>query len=380
MSSRTYVKRTFVRETMWTCSSCGHKNLGRHTDCQQCSSPKEKDEKYVSQGRGAPEATAPEVLELAKTGPNRCCPYCGADVRDTKEACPSCGATRNEHKEEAGPEPEEPEDLPRRGLSMAASPPPKPPVPNKHTRLLPGLAVGLVVLMGVAGIVWLCLYLFLPWETDAQVTGVRWTYHVDLQQKTLRHEEDWEGEMHVGAFNTSCMTRQRGTENCNPHQCDCRDESYQCNCRSCNCSESCRESCTDNGNGTESCSESCTQTCDECCDTCTREVCRTCYDQCPVYDDWCSYDWYDWPVVNHATTSGADLNVYAPALQARGSDQRLIETTRFDVRFTADEDEWSYRPSNVADFRRFSPARWRIKVNRAGQVQPLRRLAGGTGT
>lgn len=402
----TYIKRTFTRETTWECSSCGHENLGRFTDCQECKSPKEKDEKYKPSKPGAQEITDPELLRLAKAAPNRTCPYCHADVRDLNEACPSCGATRHEHQEAIGEyippeavappapmEPPEPTEAPPQPLPKQQTEPCpakeedddselKWPVKRRTPTIPPDTSVfrtntihKVIAIFGgalaIGLIVWMFVYFLCPWETTGNVGSVHWQYHVSLQQKTLRHDEDWQSGVRVGAFNVSCERRQHGTENCNAHECNCHNESYECNCSSYECN--CHEDCSDNGNGFETCTESCS-TCQRC-NTCSREVCSTCYDQCPVYDQWCSYDWYDWPVVDQATSSGDDLNVYAPSLQAQGPDQRLIGSPTFDVTFGTPDGTWIHHPSTTQEFRRFTPGQWHVKVNRAGQIWPLRRLA-----
>lgn len=402
-TTRITKSRTFIREKKWKCSSCGTENPGRATNCSNCDSSKEADEKYESVGHG--EVTDPALLKTFKAGANTTCPYCKSDVRADWEVCPECGACRNDYEGHiegmgwVGPDvmaeyrrpPEPPKE--RVGLDYSdlkekieeLRPPPKPEpvelepmtVPFTHSpwKLLLAGAAGVAVMVAL---VWGGFYLFAPWETDATITGVQWRYHVDLQQRVVRRGAGWRSGMHVGAYNVRCERRQNGTENCRPHSCNCHQESYECNCtsHSCNCHETCHESCSDNGNGSETCRESCSETCDTCreCDTCQREACDTCYDQCPVYDDWCEYNWDDWPVVDQATTSGTDLSVYPPQLQARDSDQRLVPSTSYQVNFSTPNGARTYGASSVSDFQRFRPGRWRIKTNRAGMVWPLRRL------
>lgn len=387
MGTRITKSRTFIREKKWRCSSCGVENPGRSTSCSNCGSPKENDERYESVGSG--EVKDPGLLQVFQQGPNRTCPYCNADVRDNWETCPTCGARRYDHEGRVEGMGWEGPDKPKEELITKVEEavkewkhetPELVPIPaelpvRRRLPLLIGIPLGVIALAGLA---WLFIWVFSPWETDATITGVRWSYHVDLRQRTPRRDADWRGSMHAGAYNVSCVTRQRGTENCNPHECNCRNEDYECNCTShdCNCHESCSTHCSDNGNGSETCTESCSETCDTCreCDTCRREVCDTCYDQCPVYDEWCEYTWDDWPVVDQATTSGSDLNVYPPPLRSQGAHQRLETTTVYTVSFSTPDGARSYRASSIPDFQRFTPGRWRIKTNRAGMVWPLRRL------
>lgn len=388
--------KSWTIELHWTCSSCGHKNLGRHTDCQNCGSPKERDEKYEMKPddpSSAAHVTDPSLLKLAKAGANYHCPYCGADVRAMNEVCGNCAARRHEDEEEAGEFDEEKvglltdQDEPE---SKPAYAPPKygggggddggdsedDPLPRRRFNWRAAL-IALGAVAAVAGIVWLCVFLFVPREVDATVAGVNWRIDAALRQKTLMHGEGWRSDMPMGTFNESCDNRQNGTEDCEPHECNCRDVPYDCNCTggdsySCNC----RDVCTDNGNGFASCHQECdTCTTPRTCQTCYNRECDTCYNQCPVYEDWCSYDYHEWPVVQRDSTSGNDLEVSPPSLRAHGPDQRLDVNERYEVRFTDGEDNWTLRPDARNEFTRYPPdARWRIKVNRAGQVWPLRPL------
>lgn len=83
-------------EMVWQCSSCGHRNLGRHALCQRCGNPKDASETYEMPGDTASAATVtdPELLRMAEAGVNWQCAYCGSHQRRFDGACAQCGAAQ----------------------------------------------------------------------------------------------------------------------------------------------------------------------------------------------------------------------------------------------------------------------------------------------
>ncbi|MBK7775585.1 MAG: hypothetical protein IPI43_15865 [Sandaracinaceae bacterium] len=96
-------------EMVWSCSSCGHQNLGRHALCQRCGNPKDASEAYVMPGDTASAAsvTDPGLLRMAEAGVNWQCAYCGSHQRRFDGACAQCGAAQAAGKDaplHTGPE------------------------------------------------------------------------------------------------------------------------------------------------------------------------------------------------------------------------------------------------------------------------------------
>jgi hypothetical protein len=55
--------------------------------------------------------------------------------------------------------------------------------------------------------------------------------------------------------------------------------------------------------------------------------------------------------------------------------QRIKSTSKYHVLFTGEEDTWDIDPKNLDEFTRYTRgAMWKIKVNRAGKVEPLHEL------
>lgn len=174
----------------------------------------------------------------------------------------------------------------------------------------------------------------------------------------------------------SCVTRQHGTHNCNPYDCNPHSVSYECHCHQVQTGESCHERCTSNGNGFSSCEEVCSPSYSRECDTCSRTEHDTCWHQCPTFDQWCTYQYYEWPTIDTATTSGTDVNaVVWPMLSVQPnppSPQRLSRTEIYHVKFHNESKTWEYSPTSVGDFRRFHRrVPWVIEVTHAGRVTPL---------
>jgi len=391
MSSR--VVRSWKQENAWPCNSCGAINLGRDMSCVKCGSRKEDDEQYVVPAADPSQAVVdPQLLDFASRGPNWKCPYCNGHERDGNGVCIGCGGQRHEEDHpseppEAGREEEEPRHERRERREpmpmYQSSPDDDQPV---RRRGLPLPAIFGIGLGAISLILFLCWF-FIPHKVEAEVSSVRWEYTAELRQKTLMHGEDWGNRTSGTYFNTAksdgygprddsfnvmCEGRRSGTENCNPYDCNFHEVSYDCNCQSYDCNCTTHKSCTDKGNGFSDCSE--VESCSTCnkCDTCTRTEHDTCYHQCDVYKDWCTYDYYDWPVVATEKTSGQDLNVYWPKLEAKGADQRLDKTEVYDTILVREDKTWKYEPKSLNEFKTFpSGARWLIKVNRAGQVWPI---------
>ena len=382
-------KKPWIVENSWTCKSCGSSTQkGRYTTCHKCGAPKGKDVvDKVPDPISAPHVTDESMLRDAKAGSNWVCEYCGKQERNNRGDCTYCAAERDSDavprtlKAEWLPESakklrayhcmdaeEELVDALSREIALEiereiASFP-------WHRRHRLKIKIGFGALV-VGLLIWMGLWLFLPHEVDTTVTSTTWEYTMELQQRETRHGEGWDGDRPGSHFNDSCRTKQRGTEDCNPHDCNAHSESYDCNPHDC----SCRSTCTDNGNGYSSCSE----TCSTCYDSCSRTVYDTCYDQCAVYDQWCEYDYYEWPTILKQQTSGNDHKVHWPVMPEPKELQRIKSTAKYHVVFTGEEDTWDIDPNSLDDFTKYSQgAMWKIKVNRAGKVEPLHELRAET--
>jgi hypothetical protein len=371
-------------ENTWTCTTCQHSNKGRYMDCQGCGARREagvQDEMPANAGE-APHVTDPERLKQAKAGAHWECEFCEGQTRDLHGNCQNCGGDRShEFKrlelEESASAGRWDDHLPKGEVFRLSEPEyvgkfpervdiPAEPLPwwKRHKRKL---IIGGSVAAGLGALTWLLLWLFLPHHVNVTVDKIAWHYSVELRQRTTKSGEGWRSNMPSSSFDESCHRKQKGTEDCNPYECNHRTESYQCRPHQCNCSTTC----TSQANGYSKCSKSCST----CYDSCTRQKHDTCYRQCPVYADWCSYKYYEWPVIKQAGSSGDNHKVWWPKMEKTGPHQRIDKHQRYKVHFTDGKERWKYTPKGLGDFKRFTTKDpWVIKVNRAGMVWPQRKL------
>ncbi len=413
--STTRIVGTRTIEMMWTCRHCGRRNqglsgrTGESVRCDGCGADKPASQAYEmpSDTATAPTVSDPALLALIDAGPNWPCSFCGSSQRATHRSCQACGASRDHGSHDLKSSAPPPATRSIRATAAAAASTLRTDGASsdhqasaytqhndvaedsyraggspKLTRPFPtSYAYAALGILGAIGLVAFLVWLFGTHKTEATIERNSWRYTESLRQKTLESGADWRDQMHAGAFNAACERRQRGTEDCHPHTCNCHNESYDCRCTGgdsydCRCTE--RESCRDNGNGSATCTT--TRSCDTCytpksCDTCYQEKCDTCYDQCPVYDDWCTYQYYDWPEIQHAEEHGSGIDVKWPGLQVRGTDQRLDRAEEYRVQFTDGEHHWTLKPVTYNEYKLYPVGtRHRVEYSRAGQFQVLQHI------
>ena len=348
------------------------------------------------------EALSGKSLDRAKLSPNWHCLHCGTESRADKSRCEECGATRGTSLEVQTPEAHADDATARNepldGGYRAPARKPDPPAPPLRPRVplraegfeiarpsTPWAKIALGTTAAFLG-VWFFVWLLSPNRAVARVMQMRWERHAVLSVMHDHQGEGWRGDAPAMVFEwTRCETRQHGTHACNPHNCNCRNVGYDCNCTggdsySCNCSPSCSTSCTSQRNGSARCRRTCRRVCDTCrtprrCSTCYRTVCSTCWDQCPTMEQWCRYRYHQWDVVNQGHTQGDGHTARWPDLQANGDRERLERTETYRVNFadTASTRTWQVVP----DFGRYETfnvgERYRVEWTRAGGFSVLGR-------
>jgi hypothetical protein len=239
------------------------------------------------------------------------------------------------------------------------------PLVNKRRKVPPYLVTVLSISGGMAGLAGIMLFLFVPHKATAQVVETSWVYKATLEERHTYHGSGWGSPF--GSFNVSCQSKYYGDESCHPHNCRPHSVSYSCNCTSYECS--CRTTCSSNKNGFSTCTERCS-TCSKC-QTCSRTEYDTCYDSCPVYRDYCSYDYYKWDEINHETTQGSwDQKPAWGTLQATTSTQRLQKSESYTVKMKlSDITVETYHPSSMSDYLKYTYGQyWNIRVNKVGHI------------
>ncbi len=383
------MRKTWIVENTWTCPTCSASNKGRHLSCQSCGAHKSAQVKdQVPDGDVAPKVIDPALLELAQAGRNWTCAYCGGQARNPDGACDNCAGPKTEVRTVRFPQ-----LTPVRKVMFARDPvigdPYRSsaqvidePVPDLRpsyiiTRpLYRGLRVWHAgVAAAAVGLIGFVIWLFIPHDVDAQVASTRWAYTIELRERHTYAGEGWgrpggKGYYSEPAFNEDCHSKYYGDENCNPYQCNPHQVSYTCNCTSYQCS--CSTSCRDNGNGFSTCSQSCS-TCQSC-QTCYRTEYDTCYHRCPVYKTWCQYQYYDWPVIQQAKTSGTGPEVQWGEVAAPIGLQRIATHEEYRVDFAdADDGEplCAIEPQTLTDYHKYQEgAAWVVSVSHAGRCAP----------
>lgn len=431
--------RTWTIEMFWRCKHCqtrcpGMKGAERESlRCTKCGAEKTDEEWIMPDAPETAPALSGEFDKKARAGANWTCPYCKAQSRATARACEVCGAllavkpsptvpdakveptwicrtcggfnrgvpddsrvcsTCAHLPSENGAEPPEPEPEPLRAgpayrtppassKPQAVHPPPPPPLTEEdflpvHKRELPeALIWGVLGVIALGLIVWFMIWLFTPNDTTARVRDVSWQRTEVLRERHSYHGEGWRRRAPSGVYSWDhCETRQNGTEDCHPHDCLCRQESYSCNCSggsSYSCI--CRTTCSSNRNGSATCRESCsTCTTPRVCSTCYRTVCSTCYDQCPVYEDWCRYRYYQWDAVDRRVTGAHDTNPVWPGLIADRDDRRVERTATYRVVFDDEQSASRYWDQTVSlnEFTRYAVGqRWHVQWTHTGTLTIL---------
>lgn len=382
-----YVKSTRIIENTWTCNSCQASNLGRYMKCQTCGSAKETDEvdEVPVDTASAPTVTDEQQLKDANAGEDWACEYCQSRVRNAKGECQNCAAKKQAQYFA---------DLEGDAVPFAAAPRlMKRPVPPKNRKPLIGGILGGAVVLG------LLIWALIPRHVYATVKSIDWKYTNVVKERKTNHGTGWGTEPE--SFNVTCERKYKGQTQCNPHncrphqvsyscnsqhyQCNPRSESYDCNCtsRECNCHETCRS----NKNGYSTCSTRCStcRSCSTCSrtvystcekhDTCYRTEYDTCYDSCPVYDQWCEYDYYTWPVRDRLVTSGSSHQTMfsePPAQTDPPIKTEHIEQYRVVfIEQGGKSAEFVYEPGTLEQYRKFDVGQqWELKVN-FGRVTPV---------
>ena len=246
----------------------------------------------------------------------------------------------------------------------------------------PAVAFLLIFALMVSGFVWL----FQPQRATVRVSRMHWARVVVLEEQHDYTGEGWRdlapSEVYVWDH---CASRQRGLVDCHPHDCRCRQMSYDCRCTGgdtypCDCHPSCQTACTSNRNGSARCTERCRDVCRTCrtprrCDTCQRTLCDTCYDRCPTYSTWCTYRYHQWDVLAVQRREGEGLEAEWPSLSVNAPNQRVRRDEQYGVQFAdvTPPRTWSrnfpyarYRTFHVGD-------RWEVTWTQEGGFTLLER-------
>jgi len=319
-------------ELVWTCDSCGTKNPGAIRSCSACGAPQPFGVKFEKVDPSTFNFIKDEALiRMAKSGPDKHCPFCGTRNLAEANTCVECGGdlTVGATSRPAGAVVEEasqPTDGDGQGSAQSALP--KKPLP----KWVPIVGILLLILCCVL----VALFFSRMSKTeklDATVAQTYWKRQIAIEDYRLVQKADWEDNIPANARAYNCDLRYH----------------YDSDTPKPNSEEVCGEPYTvDTGTG-------------------IGEVVQDCHYK--VYDNYCSYDSMEWVVIDTLTLDGYSTTASWPAADL-ASNQRLGDSTEiYRITFDAEGKEYPYQTSNYELFQQATPgSRWVIQVNGFGEV------------
>lgn len=284
----------------WTCSSCGHQNLGRHKTCLGCGDPKDASEKFEmpADTRAAASVTDANLVRAARAGADWRCAYCGSDQRRLDDTCGRCGASIAEAVAPAAPRPRARPPWWQRARAWM----------RRHP-----VWTGAIAVVFVLGAI-------IAWRNrtrsyTAQVDAVRWAQIITVERYQVWAREGWRDAQPAAAFDVVSRGQQihHYDDVLDGYDTEYYTEQVACGEDCYDEPQSCSEECTDNGNGFASCQTRCSgggRRCSTryCSESRSRQVPR--YRKEPRYAEAIAYkiwDWGDHRTVQATGTSISDL-------------------------------------------------------------------------
>ena len=341
-------------ELEWECPSCHTRNPGAAKTCVQCGAPHPEEVEY-KQVAEETLITDEANIAAAKTGADIYCAYCGAPNLATAKSCKQCGADLAEGKARASGKvlgglhsgEAAPVTCPSCGASNPATafkctqcgsalrpetPQPEPPTqPAGIGKMAPFLIAGAVAI----GLLIIVLIAMGSRRTAVigEVSDVNWRRAIAVEALVPVILDAWKDEIPSGASVGRC-----------------RQEVYKVQD---NPAPGARQVCStpyvvDKGSG-------------------YGEVQQDC--RYEIYADRCEYQSQAWRPIAPIVLQGSDLMPVWPAENLGQNQRNAGRSEAYGISFNVDGKKYDYRPTNEAEFTRFSPgSQWRLKVNSFGNV------------
>ncbi len=371
----------------WRCSSCKHRNLGRHQACQGCGNAKDGSEQYEMPENPEAAATVTDeaLLRMATAGPNWRCAYCDSDQRAYDGKCKSCGASS------PGAQPQAP----------SAQAPPVTPGATLFSCLLMLLVVGgggycsvrVVRSLVDAGETAALRAEYEPQSVSMRVEAVSWEHSVSVERYQVLSQEGFAENRPAGAFAVRAMGKRHHhhekvfdrnetvyfTEKVRDgYQTEKYTARESCGEDCTTTPRSCRQKCTSNNNGFATCKEECSggdRRCKTryCSVTKTRQVPRYVnvkrsrqeprYRQESRTAEWYSWKVWDWKPSRQLKAEGiatgelrwpTEAEVALGRNVGKGEQERQSTQARYSVLFVGERGEtFTYEPRTEGEFLRF---------------------------
>jgi len=314
-------------ELIWTCDSCGTRNPGPIKSCTSCGAPQPPNVKFV---RVDPETFKfikdEALIRMAKSGPDKHCPFCGTRNTSEAEICVNCGGDLTLGATSR------PADSPVEGEDTSKQKPEAKPLSK-------GALIAIILLLVVCCVS--AIFFFTRSgqsdEINARVVDSTWRRTMAIEAYQMVALDDWQDEIPRAAAPYDCELRYR----------------YDSDTPQANSTEVCGEPYTiDTGTG-------------------VGEVVQDCYFEVSEY--YCSYDTMEWVVIDTLVADGSGTTASWPNANLSNSQRAGDSTERYIINFRSDDDDYRYTTSDYNLYQLALPgSEWILEVNGLGNVTSIR--------
>lgn len=326
-------------ELVWTCDSCQTKNPGAIRSCTACGAPQPIDVKFEHVDASTFNFIKDEALiRMAKSGPDKHCPYCGTRNHAETQSCVKCGGdlTVGATSRPSGDVITNDPVLAWQNDSNHKLDPTSRASGKQMPKWLPIVGILLLIICCVFG----ALYFSRMQQTEsleAVVGQAYWQRQIIIEEYREVVKNDWESDIPANASPYNCELRFRYNS-----------DSYQSNAE-----EVCGEPYTiDTGTG-------------------VGEVVQDCYYK--VYDEYCSYQIMQWVQVDTLTLDGYNTSPSWPTANLSTNQRQGNSNETYLITFVADGNEYPYRTSSLDIYQQATKgSHWLIEVNGFGDITSIK--------
>lgn len=310
---------------IWKCQFCNTENPGAIKSCTSCGAPQPPEVKFEEVDTEKFDFIKDEALiRMAKSGPDKHCPYCGTRNLADSTRCVQCGSdiTVGASQRESGQKIDESNLLPTT-------------VPSPPKKLSKGCMVALIL-----GVTILCiisiLFLIRMNKTEtitAEVDSVSWTRQIEILTYSQVQKKGWDDEIPANSQIGYCSQEYRYTSN-----------SFVANA-----TEVCGEPYTvDTGTGIGEVRQDCTY---------------------EVYDDYCEYAYFDWVISDVIEMTGYDLEPMWPSKGLTSTEKYGNQQELYKIVFNVSGDQLTFSTTDINLFQQAIPgSNWELEINGFGDI------------